>query len=193
MRPADLLPIDTARLRLRAFSPTDGPACHRLHSQSQVVRFLTLDVQSREEVDAYIAEAVESAGRSPAECFDLAMELRDGAFIGRCGLKIERPDHLEAQIWYVLDPAHWGRGLATEAVAALLELAFSRLTLHRVFADCDPRNLGSARVCERLGMRREAHLRENWRLKGEWCDSWIYAILADEWRVQHAAAVRSPD
>jgi RimJ/RimL family protein N-acetyltransferase len=34
---------------------------------------------------------------------------------------------------------------------------------------------------EKLGMRREAHLRENWWLKGEWCDSWIYAMLDSEW------------
>ncbi len=44
-----------------------------------------------------------------------------------------------------------------------------------------PRNLASARVCERLGMRLEAHLREESWFKGEWGDLLVYAVLASEW------------
>ena len=46
----------------------------------------------------------------------------------------------------------------------------------------DARNTGSARVLERLGMRREAHLRENEIFKGVWGDELVYAILEREWR-----------
>jgi RimJ/RimL family protein N-acetyltransferase len=51
-----------------------------------------------------------------------------------------------------------------------------------MWADCDPRNPASARVMEKLGMRQEAHFRENSFYKGEWCDSLIYAMLDREWR-----------
>jgi RimJ/RimL family protein N-acetyltransferase len=53
--------------------------------------------------------------------------------------------------------------------------------LHRVWGDCDPRNPASARVMERAGMRREGHLVQNVWIKGEWCDSLIFGMLASEW------------
>jgi RimJ/RimL family protein N-acetyltransferase len=66
--------------------------------------------------------------------------------------------HAAGEIGYVLHPDHGGQGLASEAVRALLEIAFVTIGLHRVSARIDARNLRSLRLAERLGMRREAHL-----------------------------------
>jgi len=44
----------------------------------------------------------------------------------------------------------------------------------------DARNVASARLCERLGLRQEAHLRQNWWSEGEWTDTLIYALLASD-------------
>ena len=82
----------------------------------------------------------------------------------------------------MLHPDHQGHGYATEAAAAMLELAFGSYDLHRVSASVEPRNTASVRVLERLGMRKEAHLLENDWVKGEWSSEAIYAILAREWR-----------
>jgi RimJ/RimL family protein N-acetyltransferase len=87
----------------------------------------------------------------------------------------------DAMFWYVLDPAHHGQGYATEAARALLAYSFGELGLHRVWADVDPRNPASMRVCERLGMRKEAHHIENVFIRDEWCDTVIYAMLRREW------------
>lgn len=57
-----------------------------------------------------------------------------------------------------------------------------------MYGDCDPRNRGSSRVMEKLGMRLEGHLRQNWFIKGEWCDSLIYSVLAHEWPTAPSAA-----
>jgi RimJ/RimL family protein N-acetyltransferase len=54
--------------------------------------------------------------------------------------------------------------------------------MRRVIAQLDPRNAPSARVCERVGMTREAHLREDYWTKGEWADTLIYGLLARERR-----------
>jgi RimJ/RimL family protein N-acetyltransferase len=78
-------------------------------------------------------------------------------------------------------------GYATEASAVMVELAFSTLGAHRVSGRLDARNDASARVLERLGMRREGHLVENEYVKGEWTDEALYAVLEVEWR-----AVRGP-
>jgi RimJ/RimL family protein N-acetyltransferase len=88
----------------------------------------------------------------------------------------------QAEIGWVLNPAYHGRGLATEAARELLVLAFAELRMHRVWAQLDPRNDASVRLCERLGMRREAYFREDIWFKGEWGDTAVYALLAAEWQ-----------
>ena len=77
---------------------------------------------------------------------------------------------------------HAGRGYATEAARPLLAVAFDVLRLHRVIGRVEARNVGSARVLEKLGMRREAHFVENEFVKDEWQSELVYAILDREWR-----------
>jgi RimJ/RimL family protein N-acetyltransferase len=69
--------------------------------------------------------------------------------------------HRQGELGFVVHPAHQGRGCATEASRPLLAFAFETLGLHRVVGRLEPRNADSARVLEKLGMRREAHLVEN--------------------------------
>ncbi|WP_269047549.1 GNAT family N-acetyltransferase [Paenarthrobacter sp. Z7-10] len=88
------------------------------------------------------------------------------------------------EIGWTLTPGGRGQGYATEAASAVLELTFEFLNIHRIEARLDDRNTASAAICERLGMRREARLLENWYLKGEWSSDLVYATLATEWR-QH--------
>ena len=95
--------------------------------------------------------------------------------------------HQQGEIGFIVHPAHQGRGYATEATRPLLAFAFDTLNLHRVYGRVEPRNRGSARVLEKLGMRREAHLIENEWVKGEWQSEAIYAILAREWAAQAQA------
>jgi RimJ/RimL family protein N-acetyltransferase len=89
--------------------------------------------------------------------------------------------HHQAEIGYVFHPDVHGRGLAIEATAVMVELAFGSLGVHRVGAHLDARNTASARLLERLGIRREAHLVQNEWVKGEWTDDVVYAVLVDEW------------
>ncbi|WP_373994758.1 GNAT family N-acetyltransferase [Kocuria rosea] len=77
-------------------------------------------------------------------------------------------------------PRPRGPGHRSEAARAAIEFAFAELGAHRVCASLDALNVSSAKVCERIGMRLEATLRESHRQLGEWRDELIYAILADE-------------
>jgi RimJ/RimL family protein N-acetyltransferase len=86
----------------------------------------------------------------------------------------------------MFDPAHQGRGYATEASRALVAHAFEHYGVHRVYGRLEPRNEASARVLEKLGMRREAHLIENEWVKGEWQSEAVYALLAREWTANSA-------
>jgi RimJ/RimL family protein N-acetyltransferase len=184
--------LESPRLILRELCMADVAAMNEIEADPRVARYTAFEPRSLEQSREKIEESVRSQGEEPRETYDLAIVLRqaanpvDGAsigpLIGRCGLGIQRLEHREAMIWYVLHPAQWGRGYAVEAAGALLAAAFTTLGLHRVWADCDPRNAASCKVATRLGMRHEGRLRENWWLKGEWCSSDIYGILEDEWR-----------
>ncbi len=72
----------------------------------------------------------------------------------------------------------------------MLRLGFEDLGLHRIAGRLDARNAASARVLERLGMRREARFLQNEIVKGEWADEMVYAMLEDEWRARHPAGDR---
>ena len=91
---------------------------------------------------------------------------------------------VQAEIGWVIAPAHSGQGLATEAARALVEISFGPLGLRRVIAQCFADNAASWRVMEKVGMRREDHaVRESLHRSGEWLDGLRYALLADEWPI----------
>jgi [ribosomal protein S5]-alanine N-acetyltransferase len=87
----------------------------------------------------------------------------------------------EGEIWYLVEPESWGRGIATGAVKHLIDFGFGELGLHRIWATCLPDNPASARVLEKVGMRKEGFLVKNLKIHREWKSSFLYAMLAEEW------------
>ena len=173
----------TERLLLRDFTEGDWPDLYAIESDSEVARYQTFEPRSPADAQIYVQHAVAEARTSPRHTYDLAIVERcSDHLIGRCGLHLANPQLREGMVWYTLLRARWGRGIIPEAVRCLLDFGFVELKLHRVWADCDPRNRPSYRVLEKLGMRREGLLCENAWVKGEWTDSLIYAILDHEWQ-----------
>jgi RimJ/RimL family protein N-acetyltransferase len=118
-----------------------------------------------------------------------AVELREtGALVGGLSLRCVSAEHRQGELGFVMHPAYHGRGYATEAARPLLGLAFGTFGFHRLAGRLEARNAGSARVLEKLGMRREAHLVENEWVKGEWQSELVYALLAAEWRARPGAS-----
>jgi len=113
----------------------------------------------------------------------LAAERKDtGEVVADTVLKWLSAEHRTAEVGFVAHPDHHGRGYTTEAVGELLRIAFEELEMHRIVGHTEARNTASARVMEKLGMRREGHLIENGWVKGEWQSELIYAMLDHEWR-----------
>ena len=102
----------------------------------------------------------------------------EGVLIGELAMGFISAAHAHYEVGYVFDAAYAGHGYATEGAAMIVELAFAGLGAHRVSGRLDARNEPSARVLEKLGMRREAHFIQNEYVKGEWTDELVYAILA---------------
>jgi ribosomal-protein-alanine N-acetyltransferase len=181
--------IQTPRLLLRELELADVVRLNEIQRDARVARYMNYEPRSLEQTQVYVDAAMQSRNDSPRAVYDLAIsEQGSDLLIGRCGFGIRRPEHREAMIWYELHPDQWGRGYATEAAAALIDLAFRSLGVHRIWADCDPRNEASCRVAERLGMLLEGRLRENYWLKGEWCSTAVYGLLEHEWRARLASS-----
>jgi RimJ/RimL family protein N-acetyltransferase len=177
-------PTRTERLVLRPFGPDDLAALHAIHSDEQVVRWLYNDARSLEETAELLERKIAgSVLRSEGEWLSAAVVLeRSGELVGDVSLLWASEVHRQGELGFAFATAHQGNGYATEAAGPMLELAFERLCLHRVVGRLEPRNVASARVLEKLGMRREAHLVENEWVKGEWQSELVFAILAREWR-----------
>ncbi|MGE0397747.1 MAG: GNAT family N-acetyltransferase [Kofleriaceae bacterium] len=174
--------LETERLVLREFVEDDWRALFAIESQPDVVRYQANDVHDEARSREYVQGIMVCAREVPRLVFDLAITRPgDDTYIGRVGMRRADADPRLGELWFVIAPEHQGHGYVTEAARALVTYAFAELGMHRIHGDCDPRNPASARVMERLGMRREGHLVQNVFLKGEWCDSLIYAVLASEW------------
>jgi aminoglycoside 6'-N-acetyltransferase len=87
---------------------------------------------------------------------------------------------LQAEIGYTLATAYQGNGYATEALRSMLELLFIERGLRRISAECDARNLRSARLLQRLGFQYEGRRRAHTWIKGEWTDDLLFGLLAED-------------
>jgi RimJ/RimL family protein N-acetyltransferase len=135
--------------------------------------------------------AREDALRAEGDCLTVAA-VTDAGVIGIVELVWRSEADRTAELGYVFHPDHGGRGLATEAAAAVLDWGFNELRLQRVYARCHSGNAASARLMSRLGMRQEARHVESYLFRGEWADSLVFAVLAREWRARAAAAGPAP-
>lgn len=180
-------PVRTERLALRAATPDDAAATWRFRRLEEVDRWLTRAAGTEADYRAQFA-APESLAKT------LVVE-RDGEVVGDLMLLVEdgwaqaevaaQVEGVQAKLGWVLDPAHAGRGYATEAVRELLRICFEDLGLRRVVAECFAANEPSWRLMERVGMRREIHTRRDaLHRSGEWLDGLGYALLAEEWAAQ---------
>lgn len=173
--------LATARLRLDALRREDAAALFAYRADPAVSRYQGWCPASPGEAVRFIERQRTEVFDTPASWFQFALRLRDtGELVGDLGLHFVDADTVEFGV--TLSPAHQGRGLAAEAVHAVLALVFDELKRHRVIASLDPRNLACARLLERLGLRKEAQHRESVCDGEGWADDAVYAMLAREWR-----------
>jgi RimJ/RimL family protein N-acetyltransferase len=169
---------------LRPLEASDLEAVHALLSDWKVVRCMLLPHcrtpdESRKYLDELMADHPGQAWQSVTR----AIAVPDSReLVGLCGIAVLRGSE-QGEIWYLVRPDHWGRGIAAEAARQLLDLGFATMNLHRIFATCVPDNPASARVLRKVGMREEGRQVKNLKIHGVWRDSLLYAILREEWQI----------
>jgi [ribosomal protein S5]-alanine N-acetyltransferase len=113
----------------------------------------------------------------------LACRRDDGAIVGVFNLmEIVRASFQGAYLGYYATAPYAGQGYMSEALALVLRHAFTRLGLHRVEANIQPRNARSIAFARRAGFRREGYSRRYLQVRGRWRDHVRYALLVEDWR-----------
>ena len=189
---ADVWPVRTERLQIRPMTAPDIDAMWAWRQLPDVNRWLGLAPDTVEAfreryldperlASMYLVELLTESGESPVPIGDVMIRIGDG------WAQLEVADEakgVEAELGWVLDPEYTGRGYATEAIRAVIDVCFGPLGLRRVHAGCFAENEPSWRLMERLGMRREEFSRKTaLHRSGEWLDGMNYGILAEEWAV----------
>lgn len=177
-------PVERGSIRLRPVAAADVPAINSYRSLPGVARYLPHPPHTIEDTELTVSSMVSQRSLSePGQWLDLAVEhgLSTEA-VGEVLLKWDAENPQGGEIGFVVNPAVEGRGIAFAACTAALGIAFRNFGWHRVEGICDDRNVRSAALMERLGMRLEATFVEAGWSKGEWITLRHYAILNREWR-----------
>ena len=173
--------LGTSRLRIDALRHEDADALFRYRADPEVARYQGWRPDTLADAQGFIRAQVDFSSPTPGTWFQRAIRLRDdGILIGDLGLCLSEDRQVEFGI--SISPSQQGQGYAREALVALIAFVFGVLRAHRVHASVDPRNQASLALLHGLGLRQEAHFRESLRLRGEWVDDVVFALLAREWQ-----------
>ena len=177
-------PITTDRLSIRFFENRDRALELAIHSDDSLFTHLPITPRTPAEIDESLEKRVgihilDEVGATVSLAVELAA---DSTYVGAVQLTPIEVEPVQASIGWIALPSHHRRGLMTEAVRAIVDLAFTTADVHRLVAEIDSANAASVRLAERLGFRKEAHFVESLYLRGEWRDETVYALLQKDWR-----------
>jgi len=188
---SDVWPVRTERLQIRPMTASDIDAMWAWRQLPDVNRWLGL---APDTIEAFRERYLDPERLDAMHIVELVAENGEATPIGDIMIRIgdgwgqlevaDQAKGVEAELGWVLDPGYTGRGYATEAIRAVIDVCFGPLGLRRVHAGCFADNEPSWRLMERLGMRREEFSRKTaLHRSGEWLDGMNYGILAEEWAV----------
>jgi [ribosomal protein S5]-alanine N-acetyltransferase len=174
--------LHTAHLTLRRIELADARDFFAIHADPESMRYWSGSAwPDIEQALRVMASDEEGAQDGTAFRFGI-VERGASTIIGCCSLFRIDYTNGRAEVGYILRRSHHGRGIMYEALGAVIEHAFEAMDLRRLEADIDPRNTPSARLLDRLGFTREAHMRARWLVGDEVSDTAFYGLLRTDRR-----------
>ena len=179
-----MLPFFGKLVTLRRLSPSDLEAFQAYRSDPEVGRYQGWSKRPQKDARAFIEEMASAEFPVENRWFQLAIADRasDG-LLGDMGVVVRNSGALVAEVGVSLSRQAQGRGFATEAVRAMLELLFKHTETERIEGITDTRNLPSNRLLERAGLRFCQTIDSTFR--GEPCREHVYVITRSEWLAKH--------
>jgi RimJ/RimL family protein N-acetyltransferase len=173
--------LTTSSLHLRGINKADSDDLFAIYADAKTLEYWGRDpVQSPAEAWNMIKENMKCVDSGSAILWGIALR-KSPQLIGTCTIFRINQQNRNGEIGYILNRAHWGKGLMTEAIRRVLAYAFDELKFHRLEADTDPENLASLALLEKLGFQREGYFRERWFVHGKWHDSIMLGLLRNEY------------
>lgn len=167
--------IETERLVIREFKIEDWEEVWEYTSNSEVMQYIPEGVFSIEDAKNFVLENRADHARK----FPVILK-ESGSLIGHIVFHPYFGTHTY-EIGWVFNPKYQSKGYATEAASAILKYGFEEMKLHRIIATCQPENIPSYRVMEKIGMRREGYFKKCIPHNDSWWDEYYYSILEEEW------------
>lgn len=167
--------VRTDRLIIRNFEQKDLPAVLEYTSKKGVMKYIPEGVFDEEAAKVFINKNI----GEQAQNFPVLLETH-GQLIGHIVFHPYFGEHTY-EIGWVFNPIFHNQGYASEAALAMLKYGFEKMNLHRIIATCQPENVPSYRVMEKIGMRREGFFKKCIPNENGWWDEYYYAILQEEW------------
>ena len=169
--------LETERLQLRRVAKEDVNEIFELQSNEQTMKYIPRPLaKTKEDALGHIAMIDEKIENN--EGINWAITLKNSPkLIGIIGHYSIKPEHYRAEMGYMLLPEYHGKGIITEAIKEVIKYGFEIMKLHSIEAIIDPENFASAKVLQKNGFVKEAHLKENEFYEGRFLDTVIYSIL----------------
>jgi ribosomal-protein-alanine N-acetyltransferase len=142
--------LETERLLIRPFTDFDVPEVFAMRSDPEIMRYIRTPHKDLEETRKWV-KMLSSRWEKDGIGFCALIEKETGQFIGWCGLW-QLAENDEIEVGYAIAKSHWGRGLASEAAASIVDYGFDELKLDKIVALAREENTPSRRVMEKLGM-----------------------------------------
>ncbi|POT59832.1 GNAT family N-acetyltransferase [Citrobacter amalonaticus] len=161
--------ITTSRLILTPFQPTDWPFFLALRESPQIMRFMGNIAPERDTRLLF-------ARRLAAQHTFVIRQRNDDTPLGDIGLQISHRHPQEADLGYTVIVQAQGKGIASEAVRAVCEYAFSQAGVTAINAWVLADNTGSVRVLEKAGFVRTQVLEKAYEVNGVRYDDWAYRL-----------------
>lgn len=170
----------TERLLIRPFNEEDLQDVFHIYNNDATCKYLLNDKWTHENKQKEFQRKLENNVLTKETPLSLAVVSGTKVIGDLTVWYTEMKDTVE--IGYTFSSEASGKGYATEAVSVLVNKLFSEFKVHRIQANLDARNEASQRLCERIGMRKEAHFIQDYWSKGEWTDSLVYGMLSSDFK-----------
>lgn len=168
----------TERLTIRPFKSTDLQDVFAIYNDEDTCKFLLHNKWTQEDMQERFNKKLANSVLTKESKLSLAV-IYETKVVG--DLSVWYTDMKDTvEIGYGFSNEVAGKGLATEAVSTLVNKLFSEFNVHRIQANLDARNTASQKLCERIGMRKEAHFIQNYWNKNEWTDSFVYGMISSD-------------
>ncbi|MCD7971693.1 MAG: GNAT family N-acetyltransferase [Candidatus Azobacteroides sp.] len=174
--------LESRRLLLKEITWNDLEDIHKLYSAPETDEYNTLGIpENLEETREILRLMIEAQETEDRKSYSWKIVRKNtGKFIGMAGITLSANRFRFGEICYEILPSCWGKGYATEVAITIIDAGFRDFCLHRIEAGVATENIASIRVLEKSGMTREGTKRKVLPIRGEWKDSYLYAILENE-------------